>query len=516
MINDDIDFADSLVEAGFSVGGETLAAAIAKAGTDDVQGLIKRIAAVEGEADREIHIANLSKKLKVKSTSIRKDVLTARGVRGKKNQEKNDNRLALFPGLVDLALSDEGRVVYVIKTQKGLSVAASHEIEGKVFRPPDKNCLPFALPRACNVLQNGKGDDPDLAGDIMFFLKRFSYLEEKQFLVITCYVFLTYLQDHPQIQYLPIICFFAVPERGKSRTGRAMTYLSYHGIHVIDVREANLFRYSGNLGASMFFDVMNLWKKTERSMSEDILLSRYEKGATVSRVVRPECGAFKDTEHWPVFGATVIATNEAVHNILGTRCLTLTTPNAPGRYENLTPDMAIELKERLVSWRARHMDCALPDIEPIEGLSGRLWDISRPLLQVCSMVYPGRLHALTDVLLEVAGQRSEEKKASMEGLIVASLDSLSPDGDETYWELATADVLKKFNESISEDWKKTPQWLGRRLKALGLETSTKTGHSIIQMNRETLDKLLFQYGFIGTEDVLRNSEKPKEESDVPF
>jgi hypothetical protein len=322
---------------------------------------------------------------------------------------------------------------------------------------------------------------------------------------------LTYLQDHAGIQYFPILLFFAVPERGKSRTGRTVTYISYRGIHVIDLRESNLFRYSGNLGASLFFDIMDVWRKAEQRQSEDILLTRFERGSVVARVIFPEKGAFKDTVFYHNFGPTMIATNESIHKILGTRCIPLTMPNQPGLYENPTPDRGLELKERLTAWRAKHMTTPLPEIEPIDEIQGRLWDISKPLLQVCRMVAPECYDELVKMLLETAQGKLEDKKDSIEGFIIAALNELSPKDATVPWELSTSAVLEEFNENRPEGFKKTPQWLGKKLKALGLQTCHDSGRSIITLDRDQLDKLLVQYGFVNLiasddEKLAKNAE----------
>lgn len=513
MSESDFDLGNALEEDAPQV--TDLSGEIEKATADDLPGLITKIGSILSEAERQIHINDLSKRLRIARRAIKRDVDNARGLRGKRSLD-GDSRLALFPGLIDLALGKDGKVVYLVKDSKTVKCCSVYEIEGKVFHPPDKENLPFLIPLADKIMQNGHCDDPDLFDEVISFLKRFSMLEEKQYLIVAYYIFLTYLQDHQDIVYLPIILFYAVPERGKSRTGRAMTYLSYRGVHVVDLRESNLFRYSGNLGASLFLDVMDIWRKAERSMSEDILLMRYEKGATVARVIFPERGAFKDTIHYPIFGPSVIATNESVQKILGTRCITIVTPNAPGQYENPTPALALPLKERLISWRARHMDVPLPDVDPIDGITGRLWDITRPLLQVCKVVSPANYGRLVDAFMEISGQRMEDKRTSMEGLVIAAIDALSPAEDLAYWEIPLSDVLDKFNASISEDWKKTSQWLGRKMKALGIATSHSTGRSIITLNRESLDKLFYQYGFTDStmKEVSRNAENA--DDDVPF
>ncbi len=438
----------------------------------------------------------MSKKLKIPRRSIIKDIAARFGAKPSGKKEEND-RIALFPGLVDLVLDNE-KVRFLVMNGAGVDILESHSIAGRVFFPPDKENLPFLLARAENVRRYYQDPDKNLFNDLIAFCKHFAFLEDRQWLIICAYIFLTYLQDHPGIQYLPVILLYAVPERGKSRTGRIVTYLSYRGIHVIDLREANLFRYSGNMGASLFFDVMDLWRMAEKKDAKDILLTRFERGSVIGRVLFPELGPFRDTVHYKNFGATLIATNENVHKILGSRCIPFTMPNKPGLYENPKPEICLEIKERLTAWRARHMNLPLPDVEPVEEIQGRLWDISRPLLQVCKVVAPECYDELIASLLETAHGKLQEKRETIEGFVVAALNELSPQDAVVPWEISTSAVLEEFNRDRPENYLKTSQWLGKKLKALGLQTSHDSGRSIISLNRDQLNNLLLQYGFINS------------------
>jgi len=108
---------------------------------------------------------------------------------------------------------------------------------------------------------------------------------------------------------------------------------------------------------------MNIWKKAEKSGSEDILLHRYEKGAVVARVLYPEKGAFKDTIYYEIFGPTIIATNENIHKILETRAIPIKMPQARRQFENeVKPENSRELKERLIAFKAKHQNESLANI----------------------------------------------------------------------------------------------------------------------------------------------------------
>lgn len=409
---------------------------------------------------------------------------------------------AYFPGLVDLVTDDKGKVAFLVKNGTSLKIMNSWENDGRYF-PPSKTHLPFVLARASHVLPHFEYDnDQRLFLDVLAYLKRFSYLPDNQWLIVACNIFLGYLQDHSDIHYLPMLLFFAVPERGKSRTGKAITYISFRGVHVVDMRESNLFRYSENLKATIFFDLMNLWQKAEKNGSEDVLLLRYEKGAKVSRVIYPEKGAFKDTVFYSVYGSTIIATNEAVHKILGSRCINIDMENRPAHYENPTPEKAQELKERLTAWRSRIMDKPLPEINTVGGLGGRLWDISKPLLQVCRLIHPQGFDELVGALLEVAGRRVEDKKESIEGRIVLAIYELSPK-DLFEWNIKTSELLKVLNEDRPDTHKLTAQYVGRKIRSMGLQTRHMHGLSEVSLNRSDFNIILNQYGI--QEITLPNS-----------
>ncbi|MFA4919521.1 MAG: hypothetical protein WC581_09740 [Thermodesulfovibrionales bacterium] len=496
---------------------KSLSERIAEATPENVQEIIKEFLQIPSETEKAIHIENLSKKLHIGKRAIQKDIQQSKGDR---KDELQAIISANIPGLIDLALDETGAVVYLIKKKDVLEVATIYEQDGVLYSPPEKQYLPFELVGAEAVIKWYQTDnDKKLFEDVITCLKRFSYIPDNQFLIVACKVFLTYIQDHPDIHYMPMILFYAVPERGKSRTGKAVALISYRGIHVVDLREANLFRFSQNLQATLFFDLMDLWKKAERNGSEDILLSRFEKGAKATRVIYPEKGAFKDTVYYDVYGPTIIATNEPLHKILDSRGINITMPNKPGNYENPTPGKVREIKERLTAWRARVLDAPLPSIEPIQGIQGRLWDISQPLLQVCKMVYPEGLDRLKDALLEVAGQRIEDKKASIEGQIVTILHELSPEGIPE-WTLKTSDLLNRLNESRPEGHKLTSQYLGRKLKAIGLQTKIVMGYSQIQLDIETFNILLTQHGLdnislpASVETLLNSTNPLKQEKSI--
>ncbi|MFZ3208515.1 MAG: hypothetical protein WA140_06745 [Geobacteraceae bacterium] len=212
-------------------------------------------------------------------------------------------------------------------------------------------------------------------------------------------------------------------------------------------------------------------------------------------------------KHYEIYGPTIIVSNEQLHKVLDTRCLPITMPNLPGSYENPHPETAQELKARLTAWRGRHLITELPAIEALEGISGRLWDISKSLFLVNSLL-DVKSTDLQDAIISIAGERNESKQDSIEGRLVAIIrDITAEEGLERFTDIniKTNNILKKLNEERSADKQITPQWVGRKLKSMSIRHRTINGRSEIVLTTAEYKTLLDQYGF-GSRDTTNPTE----------
>ena len=296
---------------------------------------------------------------------------------------------AVDPDLVDIGIIN-GKPVFLFRN--GADLKIMHEIDDKenIYIPPPIEKIPWLLPRADEVLKRyNNGVDKDLFDDLVKYHKTISDLpDETYYTLLAAWDMHTYLTEHAL--YSPMIHFFAVPERGKSRTGKGMIYVAYRGIAVESLRDAYIVRMAQNFNASIFFDVMDIWKKAEKNNAEDILLHRYEKGARVPRVIHPERGPYKDTEYFSVFGPTIIASNVASNYILESRGILIPMLESNKVfYTDPNPEYALELKERLTAHRGKFSIQDLLNID--KPAKGRLGDILKPLYQIIQTFAPHRL-----------------------------------------------------------------------------------------------------------------------------
>ncbi|KJS76796.1 MAG: hypothetical protein JL56_04595 [Desulfotomaculum sp. BICA1-6] len=427
----------------------------------------------------------LKEKFSLDSAAV-KDILKARHkafVVEKAKPISNDKEpepLAVFPGLVDIVVDNEkpafllGNTMDTMETMDTFTpmVTTTAEYDGKSVVPPDKAAMPWLLPRASEVLRWwDKDSDSKLFESLVDYHKSISDLpEEAHYYLLATFDMATYLQE--KLQYLPIIVFEGLPERGKSRTGKGIIYVAYRGVHETTVRDTHLIRYCAEFGASLFLDTMDFWKKVEKTGSEDAILGRFERGHNVRRVLYPERGLYRDSKYYPVFGPTLVATNRSIDHILETRALIINLPEASRVFNNdIRPEDVVSYRERLVAFRARNMNSILPSVD--KPCAGRLGDITRPLIQVIKMACPEKESLLIELIQNFHRLRLIEKADSFAALVYKTFLACEPDVNNGV--LPVSVVVEEFNKARQEDKKITPQRIGKTLSSIGLQKATKHG-----------------------------------------
>ena len=455
--------------------------------------IIPALSFVRDEIEKELLAKAFAKKLKISPKFIRQAV----------GEEDEPIVSANFPGLIDLvsenseAEGTEGSgTAYLIKDGENLLIETKYVVNGLKHIPPQQ--VPWLLVSGELVLNHYQKlkNDPavalfELYIDVVNYFKSISDLpHDGYYHLLAIWVFHTYLTE--PCQYSPIISFYAIAERGKTRTGKGKIYIGRRGLHVQTLREAYILRACHDMKATLFFDVMDLWKKAEQNGTEDIILSKFEKGLTVPRVNNPDRGPHRDTTYYNVFGPTVIATNECVHRILETRALQINMPEGTKIYDvDVTPEQAVELKGRLLAFRAYFIDKALPNVS--KPVSGRLGDITRPLLQIARIVNPQVEETLIKLINELNQQRMLEKSETIEAMIIKVICSL--ENEVVAGKLGIGDITAKYNLGKSEKYHSSKTSIGRRLSAMGFEkVRLNDGSMAIHYDEGKISKLKDKYG----------------------
>lgn len=419
---------------------------------------LRIVSSVKTDEELDIGINQIHKKYKkegITKSTIRKSIAEKRNDQKKMNIEDNgakeiDNKTysTYFDGLIDIVLHNR-EIKYLVKDNEKLIIKNNYESDEITIYPPPKKSIPpkLLLPRSENVLKYYDSDsDSKLFDDLIEHHKSISELPgDDYYILLAAWDFHTYLLE--KFNYSPILWLYAMPGRGKSRTGKGCIYVAYRGLHVESLREAHLIRWSNDLKASLLLDIANITKKAMRENSEDILLQRFEKGATVSRVMHPEQGALKDMIYYEIFGATITSTNEPLDEIFSTRAIQIVMPESNRKFEeDLSPEKYLDLKERLIAFRARNINKQLPNRD--KPTKGRLGDITKPLLQIIALVKPDLEEKFLNLVNHIKKERNTEEKQSLEVLIFQTIISLEDKVKKGL--LSIALITKHYNSTLDK------------------------------------------------------------------
>jgi len=410
---------------------------------------------------------------------------------------------ASFPDLCDLVF-DNNKVKFL--TFHG-DITDKTVIDGTTFVPPPKNGLPpnLLIARSGKVLeyaQNHKvSDDTDVSGvckgctqlydNLLKYHINISELPDSNlYHLLVAWDFHTYLIE--KANFSPIIYFYSIAERGKSRSLKGMVYVAYRGLRKGDIRDAQLLRDCTNIRASLAFDMADFWDKVKVSGSVDVVLNRFERGLTVSRVNRPDKGAFQDTDYYDVFGPTVLGTNEIIHDIADTRAIAIIMRKSDKDFEDeVLPENALDLKEQLTAFRLVHFKDNLPKVEKV--VKGRLGDMTRPLYQVVCKVCPKNKDLFIDMIKKIEKTKLTDKSNSMEAEILLGMSKVS--NGIVKGVIASQLITNEYNKDKDEKEKLTSRRIGNKIRSLGFNTTTTyTGALGFFWDSDLFDKLIKEYG----------------------
>lgn len=410
------------------------------------------------------------------------------------------------PGTIDV-LDNGDKLVYLTEN---LELVEKITDKNKTYSPPPKENLPYLLANSADVLKYIKafkeepGLEKELYKELIEYHKAASELpHEELYDLLVLWDFHCYLIE--KLHFSPIIYLYAVKERGKSRTGKAMIFVSRRGVWTETVREPDVIRWGHDHRCVLGFDTKNAPKKFERANCDDLILARFEAGSISSRTLWPDRGAFRDTKTFNLFGPTVIATNRPVDDILESRSISIDMKPSGQRFDNpVIPENALNLKAKLSAFRIIHLQDKLVEAE--KPAPGRLGDILGPIFQIMETYFPDKRAIFSNLLKTIIERKNEDAGDSLEAKMLETVISLENEVDGGF--LSVEKIAGGFNTGRAESFCLTNETVGRILRALGFEKKRRAGGVKIFYDMETIQKLKESYG------LLETNETNKEENDV--
>jgi hypothetical protein len=194
--------------------------------------------------------------------------------------------------------------------------------------------------------------------------------------------------------------------------------------------------------------------------------------------------------YYSTFGPTVIGTNVGIHHILETRAIPINMPQTSRQFENdVTPQIALPYKERLLAFRARHMGKVLPNIH--KPTSGRLGDILKPLHQVIKLVNPEKEMSFLNFVRKLQTDRKIEKSLSVEAEVLSAI--LGLEDQVVRGLLQVKAITESFNSGKSERHQIGEKSMGWILKSLGFGKGKLNNKAAVVWNDRELEQLKDEY-----------------------
>jgi hypothetical protein len=157
--------------------------------------------------------------------------------------------------------------------------------------------------------------------------------------------------------------------------------------------------------------------------------------------------------------------------------------------QDVKPEGALELKERLTAFRARHLFDELPEVR--KPCRGRIGDILRPLLQAVMLASPEKTEEFTAFCSQLEDERREALADTFEAKLVETIEALE---EQVYdGKLDAGKITEAINAGKPEKFQRSQNTVTRTLKGMGFNGKRSNGVTCIEIDESLLEKLRTRY-----------------------
>lgn len=372
-------------------------------------------------------------------------------------------------------------------------------------------------------LANGVSDyetKAELVEAIKSYMNKYVDLQPLQLSLVSYYILFTYLFD--RVLELSYVSATGDLGSGKSRLGMTIALASYRGYIMVNPTAATLYRVVDRFTPTLFLDEFNSNANADDTQAIiQVLNTGFSKIGNISRQIKDSDGNFR-TETFNPFCPKIIGSyKESASDALKSRNIEIQMERSfrndlPIRLTQGFLNEAQALRNKLIKFRLTEyendleikLDKAEYDLRSA-GITPRSIQINIPLY---ALIDDKELKAEFIALLQERDKiLTESKKQSIDGEIIEAIHSfifeIELDKDENEiakWlirprpkdlkicsKIPIPKVTARLNNS-REDYKNlTPQYLGRKLTALGLRTQKNWSREDEEMRGKTA--LFFDY-----------------------
>lgn len=406
----------------------------------------------------------------------------------KEKEEKGPILKTFLPGLIHL-IDDNGVKKYLLKSEDDkLVVAETWTGEGgQVYKP--RQDLPIGYASLAVLTLDQDITWSSLLKDIERYIKKHLELPGKiYYLIFGLWIMHTYLIEETDIT--PYLYYVGLKGTGKSRAGQIANKLAYKCLLETMPTAPVLFRSSELWHNSLVIDEAKFWgSEMDRDLAR-IVMSRYKRGVTVSRIDMNKKGE-KTVEIYDVFGPLIICTESNIPEPIEDRTIKFQmkeneSPEVEDDWDLTTEQALIDL---LTLFRAKFKGKGLPKHEKLARR--RINEILSPLYKILLLVDESRIGEFMEFVETIKASRVADEATSENATIVSIFIDLYNEGKDI---VSTRDIARIYNQDIENpNFQISEKSMGWKIKPFNFEkkpirsgTNRKAGWVI---NRKILIKL---------------------------
>jgi hypothetical protein len=327
----------------------------------------------------------------------------------------------------------------------------------KVYRPYHTFPYPLAdVPKAI-------GPAPSLWEETKEFIRSyFDHLDDRVYDVMAAAVAWSYFYRDIKAS-TPYILFLGPWRSGKTRALEVLESLCYKGVRVVDPSEASLFRSIELLRPTLLVDESQIVDQNVRA----IMASGYRHGSKVMRVIDPEADGFNGIKFYETFAFVIYASREEPpSDILSRTVVVHCEKNLRPTLKRIDEARALDLRTRWLAQKLYYHNKIEVTFEEFQSMDGRLQELFSPLI-VMARTFGGDEAAEAvesygrSTEVELSAYESSTPEAELVEAVAKIVEDRSGDAPEVVY---NDDLVKALG---SDEW--TPEWVGRRMAALGFK-----------------------------------------------
>jgi len=403
--------------------------------------------------------------------------------RVKKEEEKEKGPIlkTFLPGQIHL-IDDDGVKKYLFKSEDDkLVVAETWTGEGgQVYKPRQDLPIGYASMAVLTLDQDIAWSG--LLKDIERYIKKHLELSDKiYYLVFGLWTMHTYLIEETDIT--PYLYFTGLKGTGKSRAGQIANKLAYKCLLETMPTAPVLFRTSELFKNALVIDEAKFWgSEMDRDLAR-IVMSRYKRGVTVSRVNMEKKGE-GNVEIFDVFGPLVICTESNLPEPIEDRTIKFQmkeneSPEVEDDWDLPTEQALIDL---LTLFRAKFKGKGLPQHKKLARR--RVNEILSPLYKILLLVDESRTGEFIEFVETIKTSRIADEATSENATIISIFIDFYNEGKDF---VLTQDIAKRYNQDTENpNFQISDRSMGWRIKPFNFEKKSLNSRAGWIIDRKTL------------------------------